>query len=114
MIGYTQQALFQRYLKGSMTNMNSETPVTRLASSFGTLAILSWFIFLGPIGAMILFGVAYSMLADNYGMTTFLIGLTSLPVSLTVLWGTVSGISLTEKNGVESPDFNISRAKIKA
>jgi hypothetical protein len=97
-----------------MTNMNSETPVSRLASSFGTLAILSWFIFLGPVGAIILFGVAQSMLGDNYGMTTFLIGLTSVPVSLTVLWGTISGISLTERTGAESADFNISRAKIKA
>lgn len=93
--------------------MSGETPVTKLASSIGTLAILAWFAFLGPLGALILYGVAYSMLCENREMTTFLIGLTSVPVSLTVLWGTVSVMALTESLGKKSSVKNDGRVKFR-
>lgn len=93
--------------------MSGESPVTKLASSVGTLAILAWFAFLGPLGALILYGVAYSMLCENREMTTFLIGLTSVPVSLTVLWGTVSVMALTESLGKKSAVKNDGRVKFR-
>lgn len=94
--------------------MTGETPVARLASLFGTMAILAWFVFLGPIGALIMFGVAHSMIHENPEMTTFLIGLASLPVSLTVLWGTVSVILLTDRTGSEASSSGVSKVKINA
>ncbi len=91
--------------------MSGETPVTKLASSIGALAILAWFAFLGPLGALILYGVAYSMLCENREMTTFLIGLTSIPVSLTVLWGAISGMYLSDTIWNKSSLKDAGRAK---
>ena len=93
--------------------MNSETLVVKTASAFGTLMILAWFAFLGPLGVALLLGVAYSMLCDNSNLTTFLIGLVSLPVSLTVLWGTLSGLSLSEIRENQSSIYRARKVKMK-
>ncbi len=93
--------------------MNSEGPAAKLVSSIGTVAILSWFVFLGPLGALILFGVAASMLSESNELCSLLIGLTSLPVSMTVLWGLTAGTLWADKIWSEPSVLNQQRDKLR-
>jgi hypothetical protein len=53
----------------------------------GTLVIVAWIVILGPLGALLLGGIAYSMLVNNL-VTGVICGFFFfLPLLLTLAWG---------------------------
>ncbi len=59
----------------------------RAVQSLGTTMMVTWVLILGPIGAVLLGGVAYAMLARNPVQGVFCGLMLFLPLCLTITWG---------------------------
>ncbi len=55
----------------------------------GTAMMISWFLFLGPLGFGLLCGVAYAMVTQNLALGIVCGLLCFAPLMLTVVWGGV-------------------------
>ncbi|MGB6064791.1 MAG: hypothetical protein WBG50_08275 [Desulfomonilaceae bacterium] len=55
--------------------------------SMGTITMVAWMLVLGPISALLLGGVAYSMVAKNPVQGVLCGVLLFLPLCLTIAWG---------------------------
>jgi predicted lipid-binding transport protein (Tim44 family) len=53
----------------------------------GTFVMIAWFIVLGPLAALLLGGIAYSMFVDNLEAGLICGFLLFLPLLLTLAWG---------------------------
>lgn len=63
-----------------------QTRSERMAEKIGTAMIISWFVFLGPIGFLLLLGVAYSMFVQNLAVGVICGVLAFVPVILLIVW----------------------------
>ncbi len=67
----------------------------------GTLVLVAWIVVLGPIGALLLGGIAYSMFVDNL-VAGLICGLFFfLPLLLTLVWGTTRLSEVTRESGTK-------------
>lgn len=64
----------------------NEDLATTVWSIVGTALFASWFLVLGPLGALLLLGVAYAMYAENLTLGIVCGMLLFFPVVLTVVW----------------------------
>jgi hypothetical protein len=55
----------------------------------GTLVLVAWIVILGPLGALLLGGIAYSMFVDNLVAGLICGFFFFLPLLLTLAWGAV-------------------------
>lgn len=70
----------------------------------GTLVIVAWFVILGPLGALLLGGIAYSMFVNNLEAGLICGSLFFLPLFLTLAWGVTRWSELRgEKRSQRSP-----------
>ena len=53
----------------------------------GTLVMVTWILILGPLGALLLGGIAYAMFVDNLEAGLICGSLFFLPLFLTLAWG---------------------------
>ena len=66
---------------------SKDTLGKRVGRSMGTIMMVTWMLILGPIGAVLLGAVAYSMLAKNPIQGVLCGILLFLPLFLTIAWG---------------------------
>ncbi len=66
---------------------SKDTLGKRVVRSMGTIMMVTWMLILGPIGAVLLGAVAYSMLAKNPIQGVLCGILLFLPLFLTIAWG---------------------------
>lgn len=64
----------------------AETYAERLASRVGTAVIISWFLYLGPLGFVLMLGVAYAMFLQNLALGLICGLLLLAPSMLAVAW----------------------------
>jgi len=63
-------------------------------NGMGAAMIISWFLFLGPIGCGLLCGVAYAMIVQNLALGIICGLLLFSPLILTATWGGVNLVGL--------------------
>jgi hypothetical protein len=63
---------------------------TKLVRTMGIITILSWIIILGPVGVLLLGGLAHSMVAERPATGAFWGILIFLPLVLTIVWGALT------------------------
>jgi hypothetical protein len=68
---------------------NKEGIGSEIVDTIGTHAMVSWVAILGPMGALLLGGIAYSMLAKNLAMGVLCGVVFFLPLVLTAAWGSM-------------------------
>lgn len=64
----------------------------------GTLIMVTWILILGPLGALLLGGIAYSMCVDNLEAGLICGFLFFLPLLLTLGWGVNWWFELRDEN----------------
>jgi hypothetical protein len=62
---------------------------SEIAYATGTVMMVSWVVILGPMGALLLGGIAYSMLAKDLAMGVLCGAVFFLPIVLTAAWGSM-------------------------
>jgi hypothetical protein len=62
---------------------------SEIVDSMGTLVMVSWVLALGPIGALLLGGIAYSMLAKHPAIGVLCAMVFFWPPILTAAWGSM-------------------------
>jgi len=72
---------------------------SEIVDSMGTLAMVSWVLVLGPVGALLLGGIAYSMLAKHPVIGVLCGVVFFLPPILTAAWGSMRLWSFLARGG---------------
>jgi hypothetical protein len=62
---------------------------SEIVGAMGTLVMASWVLILGPVGALLLGGITYSMLAKNLAVGVLCGAGFFLPPVLTAAWGSM-------------------------
>ena len=65
---------------------DEDTAVQRLTSGIGAAMFVSWSLFLGPVGLVVLLGVAYAMVVQDLALGIVGGLLLAIPVVLTAAW----------------------------
>jgi hypothetical protein len=65
---------------------DKQTTLNSIASALGTVMMISWTLFLSPVGALLLLGVGYAIVLDKFwlGVPSGLILL--MPLAITLAW----------------------------
>ncbi len=71
----------------------------------GTLVMIAWVIILGPLGALLLGGIAHSMLVDNLVGGIICGFFLFLPLLLTLAWGANRWFELRRKKRAQRAPF---------
>jgi hypothetical protein len=80
----------------------------------GTLVLVAWIVILGPLGALLLGGIAYSMFVNNL-VTRVICGLCFfLPLLLTLAWGANRWSELRGENRSQRSQFRLTTRSIAA
>jgi hypothetical protein len=69
---------------------DEDTAVQRSASTIGAAMFVSWFLFLGPVGLVLLLGIPYAMIVQDLAFGIVCGLLLVIPVVLTVAWISVT------------------------
>ncbi|MGB6066484.1 MAG: hypothetical protein WBG50_16905 [Desulfomonilaceae bacterium] len=72
-----------------------------IPKSMGTTVVITWVLILGPIGALLLGAVAYSMHAGNLIVGAICGALFFLPLLLTMVWGIEMWLEVRRTNRVQ-------------
>jgi hypothetical protein len=67
----------------------TDSTAERWAAGMGTANIMAWFLFLGPVGLAMLYGVAYAMVTQNLALGVVCGLLVFTPLVMGVVWGSV-------------------------
>jgi hypothetical protein len=59
----------------------------KTARAMGTISMIAWVLVLGPVGALLVGGVAYAMLANSLIAGALCAVLIFMPLFLTLTWG---------------------------
>jgi hypothetical protein len=78
----------------------------------GTLVIVAWIVILGPLGALLLGGIAYSMSANNLVVGLICGFLFFLPFLLTLSWGVNRWSELRSENRAQRSSFVVTTRAI--
>jgi hypothetical protein len=65
---------------------NANTALKRSTSGAGAAIFVSWLLFLGPVGLLLLLGVAYAMVVQNLALGIIAGLLLATPIILTAAW----------------------------
>ena len=80
----------------------------------GTLVIVAWIVILGPLGALLLGGIAYSMFVNNLVTGAICGFFLFLPLLLTLAWGANKWSELRDENGSQRSPFRLTTRPIAA
>jgi hypothetical protein len=78
----------------------------------GTLVMVAWIVILGPLGALLLGGIAYSMFVDNLEAGLICGFLFFLPLFLTLAWGAARWFELLPKNSSQRASLRLTTRPI--
>jgi len=78
----------------------------------GTLVMIAWIVILGPLGALLLGGIAYAMFVDNLEAGLICGFLFFLPLFLTLAWGGARWSEVVHKNGSQRASFRLTTRAI--
>jgi hypothetical protein len=70
----------------------------KVVRTMGTIMMIMWMLVLGPVGALLLGGLAYAMFAKSLVAGAFCAMLIFLPLVLTLAWGTLGLIATLRVN----------------
>jgi hypothetical protein len=79
--------------EGGIMKMNEDF-CTRAVRAIGTIMMIAWILIIGPVGAMLLGGTTYGMVASSLGVSMFCVALWFLPLVLTLAWGVAKLLEL--------------------
>jgi hypothetical protein len=79
----------------------NEDLATTVWSIVGTALFASWFLVLGPLGALLLLGVAYAMHVESLTLGIVCGVILFLPVVLTVVWAPLCVAGVSQEQQVE-------------
>jgi hypothetical protein len=80
----------------------------------GTLVIAAWFVIIGPLGALLQGGIAYSMFVNNL-VTGVMCGFfVFLPLLLTLTWGANRWSELRGENRSQRSPFRLTTRPIES
>ncbi len=65
---------------------DEDTAVQRSTSGIGAAMFVSWLLFLGPVGLVLLLGIPYAMIVQDLAFGIVCGLLLAIPVVLTVAW----------------------------
>ncbi len=68
----------------------------KFASGVGAAMMISWILFLGPVGLLFLFGVAYAIVVQNLALGIICGLLLFTPLILMILWAPAGLLALKE------------------
>jgi|SRR5271157_2124085 len=71
---------------------DEDTAVQRATSGIGAAMFVSWLLFLGPVGLVLLLGLPYAMIVQDLALGIVCGLLLAIPVVLSVVW--ISGAFL--------------------
>jgi hypothetical protein len=80
----------------------------------GTLMMVAWILILGPLGALLLGGIAYSMSIDNLEAGLICGFLFFLPLFLTLAWGAATWSEVLQENRLQRSSFRLTARPIKS
>jgi hypothetical protein len=60
--------------------------ILKMGKSIGAAMWVSWFMFLGPVGFLLLLGVSYAMFMQNLAFAVICGSFIVLPFALTLVW----------------------------
>jgi hypothetical protein len=66
--------------------VTTNATIVEMGKSIGAAMWISWIVFLGPIGFLLLLGVAYAMVVQNLAVGVICGFFMFLPVVLTLVW----------------------------
>lgn len=78
----------------------------------GTLVMIAWIVILGPLGALLLGGIAYAMFVDNLEAGLICGFLFFLPLFLTLAWGVARCSEVVNKNRSRRVSFRLTTRAI--
>ena len=81
---------------------DEDTAVQRSTSGIGAAIFISWSLFLGPVGLVVLLGVAYAMVVQNLALGIIGGLLLATPVVLTAAWIPVAFFALLREKRAPS------------
>jgi len=81
---------------------DEETAVQRSTSGIAAAMFVSWLLFLGPVGLVVLLGVAYAMVVQNLALGIIGGLLLATPVVLTAAWIPVAFFALLREKSAPS------------
>jgi len=65
---------------------DKQTTLESMASALGTVMMMSWILFLGPVGALLLLGVGYAIVLDKFWLGVACGVPLFFPLLITVVW----------------------------
>ncbi|MGB6063321.1 MAG: hypothetical protein WBG50_00835 [Desulfomonilaceae bacterium] len=93
--------------------MESESDFTKkIVQSMGTTMMVAWLLTLGPVGALLLGAVAYTILAQNPLQGVFCGVLLFLPLCLTITWGIGMWLQTRRKKRLARPAIRLTTEPI--
>jgi hypothetical protein len=78
---------------------------TRTSQAMGTVMMFSWILILGPLGALLLGGTAYAMLAKNPAVGVACGIVFFFPLLSTAAWGAVRLLELHREKRVRRAEY---------
>jgi|WetSurMetagenome_2_1015567.scaffolds.fasta_scaffold756497_2 hypothetical protein len=85
---------------------DEDTAVERSTSGIGAAIFVSWSLFLGPVGLVVLLGVAYAMVVQNLALGIIGGLLLATPVVLSAAWIPVAFFALLREKRAPSTALN--------
>lgn len=83
-----------------------------IAQAMGTIMIVAWALVLGTVGALLLFGTAYSMVVGNPIAGIVCLVLFFLPFFMTVAWGVAKCFQLLHEKRTQDATFLMTTEQI--
>jgi hypothetical protein len=81
---------------------DEETAVQRLTPGIGAAMFVSWLLFLGPVGLVLLLGLPYAMIVQDLALGIVCGLLLAIPLVLTALWIPVAFFGLLREKKAPS------------
>ncbi len=79
-----------------------DTAVQRSTSGIGAAMFVSWMLFLGPVGLVLLLGIPYAMIVQNLALGIVFGLLLAIPVVLSAVWIPVAFLALLREKRAPS------------
>lgn len=76
----------------------TDTTIGRTGEAIGTVMWIFWLVFLGPIGFLLLLGVAYAMVVQNLALGIICSFLLVSPFMLTAVWAPVTWFTVLQEH----------------
>jgi hypothetical protein len=95
---------------------DEDTAVDRWTAGIGTAIFVSWLLFLGPVGILLLLSVAYAMLVQNLALGIIGGLLLATPLILSATWVPVAFYAVLRERraSVTTPALNAAVEAVKA